>query len=262
MDRNRVLIIACGALAREILAIKAQAGLEGLLDLTCLPATLHNRPAAIPEAVRAKIRTAKGRYERVFVAFADCGTGGMLDRVLDEEGVTRIGGAHCYAFFAGQNAFARLADAEPGTFYLTDFLARQFDALVWAGLGLDRHPELLDDYFGNYRRLVYLAQTDDPALTAKARDAADRLGLAFERVATGMGELDGFLHGALRGFEDGGADHRLLARHPGPGDCQGGAQIGPAPTAGALRAGDRSRRDARQARRNRRVSGRVAPLRA
>ncbi|MCB1882479.1 MAG: DUF1638 domain-containing protein [Geminicoccaceae bacterium] len=253
----RTLVIACGALAREILAIRAQAGLE-TIELACLPAGLHNRPAEIPEAVRAEIRKARGRFERIFVAYADCGTGGMLDRVLDEEGVARIGGAHCYAFFAGQDAFARLAEAEPGTFYLTDFLARQFDALVWEGLGLDRHPELRDAYFGNYTRLVYLAQTDDPALTDRAKAAAARLGLAYLRIGTGMGELDGFLQGASKGFEDGGAAHRLLARHPGAGDRQGGAEGGPAPAAGAVRAGDRPRRDARQAHRNRRLPRRVA----
>ena len=253
----RALVIACGALAREILAIRAQAGLDNL-ELVCLPAGLHNRPDEIPDAVRAEIRKARGRFERIFVAYADCGTGGLLDRVLDEEGVARIGGAHCYAFFAGQDAFLRLAEDEPGTFYLTDFLARQFETLVWEGLGLDRHPELRDAYFGNYRRLVYLAQTDDLALTEKAGAAAERLGLAFLRVETGMGELDGFVQGASKGFEDGGAAHRLLARHPGSGDRQGGAEDGAAAVAGALRAGDRPGRDARQAHRNRRLSRRVA----
>jgi hypothetical protein len=160
------------------------------VDLTCLPATLHNRPEQIPGAVRSRIHKARaaGR-DRIFVAYADCGTGGMLDRVLEEEGVARLEGAHCYEVYAGHAAFAALADAEPGTFYLTDFLARNFDRLVIRGLGLDRHPELLSTYFGNYTRVLYLAQTDDVDLTARARRGARRLGLRFERRFTGYGEL-------------------------------------------------------------------------
>ena len=187
-DPSRVLIIGCGALARELVAVIDQAGLANV-DLTCLPATLHNRPGGIPAAVRDKIRTARPRYERIFIAYADCGTGGLLDAMLAEEGVERLPGAHCYEFYAGAQAFAAITDEELGTFFLTDFLARNFDRLVIAGLGLDRHPELLPIYFGNYRRLIYLAQTDDPALLAGARRAARRLGLAFEFRRTGYGEL-------------------------------------------------------------------------
>jgi hypothetical protein len=160
--------------------------------VTCLPPLLHNRPERIPDEVRSKVRAARasGRYERVFVAYADCGTGGLLDRVLDEEaGIERLPGAHCYEFFAGSAAFATLADEEPATFWLTDFLVRAFDPLVIRGLGIDRHPELLPVYFGNYRRVVYLSQTDDPALVDAARAAADRLGLAFEHRPTGYGDL-------------------------------------------------------------------------
>ena len=157
--------------------------------MTCLPASLHNRPERIPAAVRRKIRAARPDYDTIFVAYADCGTGGLLDPVLREEGVERLAGAHCYEFYAGREAFARLTDDDPATFFLTDFLARHFDSLVIVGLGLDRHPELLPVYFGNYRRLVYLAQTDDPDLTARAQRAATRLGLAFERRETGLGEL-------------------------------------------------------------------------
>jgi hypothetical protein len=187
-DPSRVLVIGCGALARELVAVIDQAGLSNV-DLTCLPATLHNRPGGIPAAVRAKVRAARPRYERIFIAYADCGTGGLLDAMLRDEGVERLPGAHCYEFYAGSAAFAAMADEEPGTFYLTDFLARNFDRLVWAGLGLDRHPELLPTYFGNYRRLIYLAQTDDPGLVRAARRAARRLGLAFELRRTGYGEL-------------------------------------------------------------------------
>jgi hypothetical protein len=183
------LVIGCGALAVELVALTRRAGLPPV-ELTCLPASLHNRPERIPNAVRARIRRARADgHDRLFVAYADCGTGGLLDRVIEEEGVARLEGAHCYEVYAGRAAFAALADEEPGTFYLTDFLVRNFERLVVRGLGLDRYPELLPLYFGNYRRLVYLAQTDDRTLDEGARAAAERLGLAFERRFTGLGEL-------------------------------------------------------------------------
>lgn len=184
----RVLVIGCGALAREL--VEVTRSLPNV-DVTCLPPALHNRPDGIPGAVRAKIRAARdaGSHERVFVAYADCGTGGLLDRVIADEGVERLPGAHCYESFAGRTDFARLATEEPATFWLTDFLARNFERLVIRGLGIDRHPDLEPMYFGNYRRLVYLSQTNDPALLGLARSAADRLGLAFERRHTGHGEL-------------------------------------------------------------------------
>jgi hypothetical protein len=192
MAPARTLLIACGALARETLAAIEANGLRHV-EVTCISALLHNRPERIPAAVRDKIREHRASYERILVLYADCGTGGALDQVLVEEGVERIRGPHCYAFYAGQQAFEELADAEPGTFYLTDFLTRQFDTLVIEGLGLDRHPELLGIYFGNYRRLVYLAQTEDAELQAAARAAAERLGLAYEYRFTGLGELAGFV---------------------------------------------------------------------
>jgi Protein of unknown function (DUF1638) len=182
----KVLVVGCGALARELVDLTR--GLPNV-DITCLPATFHNRPGGIPAAVRDRIRTRRAGYDRVFVAYADCGTGGLLDKVIEEEGVDRLPGAHCYEFYAGRPDFARLTDEEPGTFFLTDFLARNFDRLVWRGLGLDRHPELLSDYFRHYRRLVYLSQREDPELVATARRAAARLGLAFEHRVTGYGEL-------------------------------------------------------------------------
>jgi hypothetical protein len=191
----RTLLLACGALAREVRAVLAANALEGF-ELRCLPASLHNRPERIPAAVRKKIRAARGRYARILVLYADCGTGGELDRVLAEEGVARIPGPHCYAFYAGEEELARLAEAEPGTFWLTDFLARQFDTLLIKGLGLDRHPDLLPLYFGNYRRLVYLSQAPTPALVEKARAAATRLGLAFEHRPTGLGGLETFIRAA------------------------------------------------------------------
>lgn len=190
---DRTLFIACGALGREIVALTSQHGWKERLDVTCLPAIWHNYPDRIPAGVRAKIRAGKKRYRRIVVLYGDCGTGGALDRVLEEEGVERIAGPHCYEFFAGSRDFSQLADEEPGSFYLTDYLVRHFDRLIWQGLGLDRHPELRDAYFGNYRRVVYLAQTDDPKLLAKAEAAAGRLGLAFLHRRTGYGELASFM---------------------------------------------------------------------
>ena len=194
----RTLIIACGALAHEIRFVIERNGLDHL-ELACLPATLHNRPELIAQAVQARIREARPRYERIYCAYAECGTGGALDAVLAQEGVPRIAGPHCYAFFAGHEAFDRLAEEEIGTFYLTDFLARQFDTLFVKGLGLDRHPELAIAYFGNYRRLAYLSQSDDPALLDKARAAAGKLGLDFLHVRTGFGELELFVQSAADG---------------------------------------------------------------
>ena len=185
---SSVLVLACGALAREIGAIIAANRLDHL-TLHCLPATLHNRPERIAPAVRAAIAKFRPTHPRIFVAYADCGTGGALDRVLAEEGVERLPGAHCYAFFTGVDAFAAQGDDDMRSFYLTDFLARQFEALVIEPLGLDRHPELRDMYFGNYERVVYLAQTKDAALDQAAEAAAVRLGLAYERRQTGYGDL-------------------------------------------------------------------------
>jgi len=193
-ERRKILVIACGALAREVLALKLD-----WLDLVCLPASLHNRPERIPGAMRRKIRANRAAYDEIFCLYGDCGTGGALDDVLEQEGVARIAGAHCYAFYAGEDAFAAIAAEEPGTFYLTDFLARHFDALVVRGLGLDRFPHLREDYFKAYRRVVHLAQFDDPEMTAKARAAAERLGLVYERRFTGLGGIASFLNPASRG---------------------------------------------------------------
>jgi hypothetical protein len=188
--RGRVLLIACGALAREVLAVREANGWDHL-DLQCLPAILHNAPQRIVPAVEAAVEAARGRYAQVFVVYADCGTGGLLAAACERLGVGLVEGPHCYSFFDGNEAFA--ARGEVTCFYLTDFLVRQFDAFVWRPLGLDRHPELRDMYFGNYDRLVYLAQTDDPGLSEKARACAERLGLAFERRLTGYGDLAGAL---------------------------------------------------------------------
>ncbi len=185
---GRVLLIACGALAHEILALKAANGWDHL-DLQCLPAKLHLWPDRITPAVEAAVAEARGRYETIFVVYADCGTGGQLFEKCKELGVQMVEGPHCYSFFEGNAKFAEAADTEFTAFYLTDFLVRQFDAFVWRPMGLDRHPELRDMYFGNYTKLVYQAQVNDPALDAKAEDCARRLGLAYERRFTGYGDL-------------------------------------------------------------------------
>jgi hypothetical protein len=186
------LVIACGALAQEIAALRRINGWEAL-DIQCLPPELHNRPERIPERVREAIRAARGRYARVFIAYADCGTGGRLDAVLREEGVERLPGAHCYEFYATAQRFSELAEQEPGTFYLTDFLVRHFERLVAQTLGIDRHPELVGEYFRNYRRVVYLIQDPAQSDVAAAQRIAQRLGLAFESRLTGYGELESSL---------------------------------------------------------------------
>jgi len=193
-----MLIIACGALAHEITALR-RANRWDALEVRCLPAELHNRPEGIPAAVRTLIRASRAQYRSIFVAYADCGTGGLLDKMLLEEGVERIPGAHCYEFFATAPVFAELAEAELGTFYLTDFLLRHFDRLVMRGLGLDRHPELFSSYFGNYRKLVYLAQAPGAQSLLQARGIATRMGLEFEYRQTGYGTLESTLVAAVKG---------------------------------------------------------------
>ena len=191
-----ILVIACGAIARELVRIKDM-NQWNHIEFQCLPAELHNTPDRIPAVVKAKIESEISRYDKVFVAYADCGTGGMLDKVLDEYGIERIPGAHCYEFYAGSNEFQRLAEEEPGSFYLTDFLVRHFDRLVIKGLGLDRRPQLMPVYFKNYKRVVYLAQTESKELQAKAREQADYLGLEYCYRFHGDGPLSLALKSAL-----------------------------------------------------------------
>ena len=207
---SEVLVIACGALAREVAELKRSHG-WGHLRLKCLDPLLHNTPHAIPGAVRDAIRAGRAEFEHLFVAYADCGTGGALDQVLESEGVERLPGAHCYEFLAGAKRFAGLADAEPGTFYLTDFLARNFDRLVIRPLGLDTNPELRDAYFGNYTRLVYLSQTLDGNLADAARDAAGRLALEFEHVHCGLDALESTMTEQVLRWGGDQEDFRLLA---------------------------------------------------
>ncbi len=185
----RVLLIACGALAREIVDV-IQHNKWRAFDIQCLPAKWHNTPQFIVPGVREKIRAAKGHYDNIYVLYGDCGTGGLLDAMLKEEEVERIDGPHCYAFYSGNAAFAKTAEDEFTAFYLTDYLARHFDKLIWEGLGLDRHPELLIDYFQHYTKIVYLAQTSDADLQRKAEAAASKLGITYEYRFTGYGELE------------------------------------------------------------------------
>lgn len=183
------VVIACGALAHEITTL-FESNRWTHLKVECLPASLHNHPERIAPAVRNKIRECRDHFSSIFVAYADCGTGGQLDKVLAEEGVERLPGAHCYQFFWGSDAFLKRHEAEPGVFYLTDFLARHFERLVMEELGIRAHPELKEMYFSHYTKLVYLSQSDLPDVLPLARSAADTLGLEFEHVRTGFGELE------------------------------------------------------------------------
>ncbi len=183
----KTALIACGALAREVLALKKKHSWD--VDVLGLPSLLHNEPGRIPGAVQKRIRQAKDNYDRVIVVYGDCGTGGMLDRLLAKEGVARVAGPHCYEMYA-DGTFDRLMAEAPGTFFLTDYLVQSFDHLVLEGLGIDRHPALRDEYFRNYTRVVYLAQRDDPALIARAKWAAESLGLPLEVRKTGYGKLE------------------------------------------------------------------------
>lgn len=186
---GRILLIACGALAREILDLKAMNGWDHM-DLTCLPAKLHLYPEKITAAVQDAVTRHRGAYDTIFVVYADCGTGGQLQAACTALGVEMVPGPHCYSFYEGNERFGQLSESEFTAFYLTDFLVRQFEAFILKPMGLDRHPELRDMYFANYEKLVYQAQTDDPALTLKAQQAAATLGLSFERRFTGYGDLE------------------------------------------------------------------------
>jgi len=193
---DKVLVIACGAIARELVRVKKLNQWDHI-EFQCLPPELHNKPAQIPLAVKSKIESQVSLYKKIFVAYADCGTGGALDKVLDEYGIERIPGAHCYEFFTGSEAFQAIAESEPGTFYLTDFLTRHFERLVIKGLGIDRLPQLKSVYFNNYKRLVYLAQSDSKELQDLARQHAATLGLSYEYHDCGSAPLSNALKSAV-----------------------------------------------------------------
>ena len=189
MDQS-ILVIACGALAREIQALKLANGWTHM-KIQCIDAHLHFYPQKIPDRLRHQLDKARGKFDKVFVAYGDCGTGGEIDRIIEqEEGVERVPGPHCYSFFAGEERFEQLSEEEPGTFYLTDFLVRHFKRLVITSLKIDQHPELKDQYFGNYKKLIYLSQLPTETLMRQAQEAADFLGLAFEHVHCGYGSLE------------------------------------------------------------------------
>ncbi|KAB7615865.1 DUF1638 domain-containing protein [Amylibacter sp. SFDW26] len=186
---GRVLLLACGALAHEILALKRLNKWDHM-ELQCLPAKYHLYPEKIPQAVEDAVHKYRDEYETIFVVYADCGTGGLLQAKCAELGVEMVEGPHCYSFFEGNEVFAKTSEDEITAFYLTDFLVKQFDAFVTRPMGLDRHPELRDMYFGNYTKVVYQAQINDPVLDAKAQECADMLGLPLERRYTGYGDLE------------------------------------------------------------------------
>ena len=189
---NKVLIIACGALAHDLVRVRDLNGWDHI-EFQCLPAELHNTPQRIPDQVKKKIHENRDRYSSIFIGYSDCGTGGLLDQLIEDEEVERLPGAHCYEMFAGSKVFNALHEREIGSFYLTDFLARHFRRVIVKGLGMDRHPELKDLYFSNYRKVVYLSQLDDPELDRYAQEAAAFLELDYEKVKTGDEHLQGAL---------------------------------------------------------------------
>ena len=194
--KGNVLLIACGALGREIIDL-IEANRWPAFDVTCLPAKWHNEPHLIPDGVRQKIRANREKYNKIYVLYGDCGTGGLLDKVLEEEGVERIEGPHCYSFFSGNETFAERSEQDMRALFLTDYFARHFDKLIWQGFGLDRRSDMVDFLFENYEKVVYIAQAPTPELEAKARSAADRLKLAYEFRYTGYGDLAGFMTHAV-----------------------------------------------------------------
>ena len=198
-SKAKLLVIACGALAHEIVWLQ-RLNNWNQIELQCLDAELHNRPKLIPQKLRDKIQENLGQYQSIFVAYADCGTGGEIDRVLEEENIERLPGAHCYSFYATEERFSELAEQELGTFYLTDFLVEHFDRIMIKGLKLDRHPELRDQYFANYTRVIYLSQRQDAELVNKAKVAAEFLGLGFRHLHTGYGDLDSSLRQQILKF--------------------------------------------------------------
>ncbi len=191
-DKPKTLVICCGAVAREIVGVVRDNGWDHM-KVECLPAKLHNEPEALPEGVRSKIQAGRDKFDHIIVLYSDCGTGGRMEKMLTEEGIDGIGGAHCYEVFAGREGFRDIIAEEPGCFFVTDFLARHFEKLVFQGLGLDRYPKLRDTYFAHYKKLIYLAQSDDGDLLARAERAAASVELDFEVRYTGVDGFASFL---------------------------------------------------------------------
>ena len=186
---DKILILACGALAKEISALIRLNGWSHL-KTRYLPAILHNTPEKITEQLRMVLQSSQTKFSKIFIGYADCGTGGKIDSLLDEFDVQRLPGAHCYEFFAGKQTFAEIMEEEIGSYFLTDFLVKAFEKLVWQGMKIDRHPELLPIYFKHYKKLVYLAQSENLELQTQAHEIAGRLGLVYEKRVTGYGELE------------------------------------------------------------------------
>ena len=185
---DKILVIACGALAKEITALIRMNNWTHL-QLRYLPAKLHNEPKNIPQNIRKYLVNAQNKFSRIFIGYADCGTGGKLDNLLEEFGVQRLPGAHCYEFFSSTQTFSKMLEEEPGSFFLTDFLVKSFEKLIWQGLKINSHPELLKIYFRHYKRLVYLAQTESKELQTQAQEIAKRLGLSYSYRFNGYGGL-------------------------------------------------------------------------
>ena len=200
MQPAKLLIIACGAVAREINAVARSNGWQHI-KISQIPAELHNQPERIPAAVEKRLQDFSGEFDHVFIGFADCGTGGRLDKVIDKYGISRLKGDHCYEFFAGSEAFAQLAEAELGTFYLTDYLAKHFEPLIMEGMGLRKNPKLIPLMFGHYKKMVYLAQDDSRKLDHFAEDAAKALDLEYEKIVTGYGQMADELAAHMQSYE-------------------------------------------------------------
>ena len=183
-----ILVIACGALSQELNYLKKTNSWKNI-TIQCLSAELHNTPKLIPIKVKEKLDLMADDFDKVYLAYADCGTGGLLDSLLKDYNIERLPGAHCYEFFAGKNPFLSLTEEELGTFYLTDFLVKHFNRLVVEGLGMDRYPQLKNEYFKNYKKLTYLAQTDSKELKNKAKQYADFLNLEYNFYYTGLNQF-------------------------------------------------------------------------
>lgn len=182
---TRTLVLACGAIAHELVAV-FKANDWNHIDIQCLPADWHNTPDRIAPAIEQKIKENHARYDRILVGYGDCGTGGRLDAVIKKYGVERLPGDHCYSFFTGLESFNDIFENEIGTFFLTDYLATFFDRLILEGFGIKKHPELRDMYFGNYTRVLYLAQTENQDKLRAAEAAALAIKLPLEVHYTGL----------------------------------------------------------------------------
>ena len=197
MKDKEILIIGCGAIAHEVREIIELNNWDNV-RLQCLNADLHNTPKILPKKIKEAIDANLNDYSKIFLAYADCGTGGLIDLILKDYDIERLDGAHCYEFYSGSSVFKELSEKEIGTFYLTDFLVKNFDRLVIDGLGIQKYPALKEDYFKNYKNVVYLAQKQDNVLESKARECADYLNLEFSAFFTGLNNLENQLNKAMK----------------------------------------------------------------